>query len=203
MLKVIDLCSGLGGFSEAFIQAGDDVLRVENNILLKDTSATILMTVQGFRDFLFQLVEDGSPLPVIDVIVASPPCLGFSNGYAAPQSKARRAGVEYTPSLEILTTCIQIIELLRPRYWIIENVSGAIKWFEPLLGEYSQKVGSFFLWGNMPQINMPSGWKHSKMKGDVWSSNPLRANIRGFIPFQVSSSLRGAIISQRSIYEYC
>jgi len=202
-MKVIDLCSGLGGFSEAFARAGDQVLRVENNVLLKDTPHTILMRVQSFRDILFQLIEDKQPLPIIDVIVASPPCIGFSTAFNAPQSKARREGVEYTPSFEILLTCVQIIELLRPRYYVIENVAGAVKWFEPIIGKHSQKLGPFFLWGNFPKIIMPKGWTHFKFEKDVWSSNPLRSNINGLIPFEVSSSLRAEIVAQTSIYEFC
>jgi len=39
-MKVLDLCSGLGGFSEAFLTAGHDVLRIENNPLLADVPNT-------------------------------------------------------------------------------------------------------------------------------------------------------------------
>jgi len=202
-MKIIDLCSGLGGASEAFIQAGDEVLRIENNILLMTVPGTEMMTVQQFRDFLIQLVDSGHQLPEVDLIWASPPCLAFSNAYDAPQSKARRDGADYQPDLGILKTCMEIIDILQPRYYVIENVAGAIKWFEEDLGPVNQKVGSFFLWGNHPHIIMPEGWSHSKATDDVWSSNPLRANLRGLIPFEVSSSLRGAIVNQRSIFEYC
>ena len=33
-MKVLDLFSGLGGFSEAFLRSGDEVKRIENNPLL-------------------------------------------------------------------------------------------------------------------------------------------------------------------------
>jgi site-specific DNA-cytosine methylase len=203
-MKIIDLCSGLGGASEAFIQAGDEVLRIENNILLMTVPNTELMTVQQFRDFLIQLVDDGHQLPDIDLIWASPPCLAFSNAYSAPQSKARRDGAEYTPDLGILKTCMEIIDILQPRYYIIENVGGAVKWFEPLLGDCTKLGASgLFLWGNFPPLNLPKNWSHSKTAEDVWSSNPLRANLRGLIPFEVSAATRGAIISQRVIWDYC
>ena len=51
-MKVLDLCSGLGGFSEAFIEAGHDVLRIENNPLLGDVENTRLMCIFEFRDWL-------------------------------------------------------------------------------------------------------------------------------------------------------
>jgi len=200
---IIDLCSGLGGASEAFIQAGDEVLRIENNILMAAVPGTELMTVQQFLKFLLQALEDGDVFPNIDLIWASPPCLAFSNAYNAPQSNARRAGEDYSPDLGILKTCMQIIDILQPRYWIIENVAGAVKWFDGILGPFTQKIGPFFLWGNYPLIQMPQGWTHSKETNGVWSSNPMRPNLRGLIPFEVSSCVRGAIVNQRSIFEYC
>jgi hypothetical protein len=39
-MRVLDLFSGLGGFSEAFVQAGDEVVRVENNPLLSEVPCT-------------------------------------------------------------------------------------------------------------------------------------------------------------------
>lgn len=200
---IIDLCSGLGGASEAFIQAGDEVLRIENNILLMTVPRTELMTVQDFLGFLIQASADGHVFPNIDLIWASPPCLAFSNAYNAPQSNARRVGEDYSPDLGILKTCMQIIDILQPRYWIIENVAGAVKWFEPLLGGFVQKIGSFFLWGNYPLIQMPPGWSRPNKHNISCSSNPLRPNLRGLIPFEVSSCVRGAIVNQRSIFEYC
>ena len=35
-MRVLDLFSGMGGFSEAFLLAGDEVVRVENNPLLSE-----------------------------------------------------------------------------------------------------------------------------------------------------------------------
>jgi hypothetical protein len=203
---IIDLCSGLGGASEAFIQAGDEVLRIENNILLMTVPGTEMMTVQDFLGFLIQAKDDGHVFPNIDLIWASPPCLAFSNAYDAPQSKARRDREDYSPDLSILKTCMQIIDILQPRYYIIENVAGAVKWFDGILGPFTQKIGPFFLWGNYPLIQMPVGWSHSKFDGAAgraWSSNPMRPNLRGLIPFEVSSCVRGAIVNQRSIFEFC
>ena len=201
-MKIIDLCSGMGGASEAFIQAGDDVVRIDNNVLLSEVPHTIMMTIQEFRDWLIQLRSRGHVFPKVDLIWASPPCLAFSNAYGAPRSKAGRAGAEYSPDLSILKCCVEIIEILKPRYYVIENVAGAIKFFKPNLGAFNQKIGPFFLWGKFPHIIIPGDFKHSKVDGDVWSDNPLRANIRGKIPFQMSASLRKAMISQKTIMDY-
>ena len=43
IMKVLDLYSGLGGFSEAFVQDQNyQVIRIENNPLLKDVPHTLL-----------------------------------------------------------------------------------------------------------------------------------------------------------------
>ena len=52
-MKVLDLCSGLGGFSEAFVAAGHEVLRIEHNPLLADvphTKICLLYTSPSPRD---------------------------------------------------------------------------------------------------------------------------------------------------------
>ena len=51
-MKVLDLCSGLGGFSEAFVAAGHEVLRIEHNPLLADVPHTKIMDIFEFRDWL-------------------------------------------------------------------------------------------------------------------------------------------------------
>ena len=48
-MKVLDLFSGLGGFSEAFLLAGDEVVRVENNPLLSEVPATTQQDVLAIR----------------------------------------------------------------------------------------------------------------------------------------------------------
>jgi hypothetical protein len=84
---------------------------------------------------------------------------------------------------------------------MIENVAGAVKYFDPLLGKYSQKLGPFFLWGNVPKIVLP-GFKHSKADGDSWSDDPLRPNKRAMIPFEVSFALLQTLRFQKTLEEW-
>ena len=51
-MRVLDLFSGLGGFSEAFYRAGDEVVRVENNPLLSEVPCTTMQDVLEVRDRL-------------------------------------------------------------------------------------------------------------------------------------------------------
>ena len=99
-MRVLDLFSGLGGFSEAFVLAGDEVKRIENNPLLNQVPDTEEMCVLELRDILQSQVNQGNFIWPIDVLLASPPCLEFSFGFNAPQSVAARDGRydEYDPS---------------------------------------------------------------------------------------------------------
>ena len=201
MMWVLDLCSGLGGASEAFVNHPHwEVIRIENNELLADVPHTRLLEVQHWLDWLPGIVlEMGSNH---DLIIAGPPCTQFSNAYFSPRSIARREGIPYEPDTDLVEDCIEIIEFYQPSYWLIENVSGAVNDLKVHLGDYKQKVGPFFLWGKFPHISLQPDWTHSKYDGEGWSSDPLRANLRGKVPLEVSRRLFQSVTEQRSITEW-
>ena len=194
---VLDLFSGLGGASEAFVQAGCQVFRIENNPLLEYVPFTINRDVREWRDWIDEL-----PNVKWDLIWASPPCLEFSNAYAAPGPTAAREGQEFKPDMSLVVAAKQIIEHLKPKWWVIENVAGAIPHFKPLLGEKRQKVASFVLWGSFPLLVMDSSFSHSKQDGDTWSTDPLRPNRRALVPFEISFALMTALREQYSIGDF-
>ena len=109
---------------------------------------------------------------------------------------------DFIPDLELLEKTLGLIEFLKPRYWVIENVIGAIKWFEPLVGAPTQIIGSQVLWGNFPFIHMPPGFKENKCDKDSWSTDPLRANKRALIPYAISQGLKITIEEQRQLTEW-
>jgi site-specific DNA-cytosine methylase len=148
---ILDLYSGMGGASEAFVRDGWEVIRMENNPMLADIPHTRIIDVLDWKnwldDFLIEIDEEyGRP---IDIVWASPPCREFSTAYAAPWPTARREGRDYTPDLSLMEAAYDIICRIRPQYWIIENVSGAVNWFKPELGNYRQRIGPFCLWGRL------------------------------------------------------
>ena len=197
-LNVLDLYSGFGGASEAFLEAGDHVLRIENNPLLSSVPATTMMDVQELEDFLYEHARrDGIPIKP-DLIWASPPCLEFSQAYDAPGPRARRAGIEFEPDMRLVESAITIIEILQPKWWVIENVRGAIPHFADRLGEPRQNVGPFVLWGRFPELRLSKDFQHRKADHDKRHS-PLRSNHRARIPLEVSQALRTAILTQRQI----
>lgn len=205
-MKVLDLCSGLGGFSEAFVAAGHEVLRIENNPLLVDVAHTKIMDIFELRDFIednLDCIQESftSVMKNVDVILFSPPCLEFSLAFDAPRARHMREspGIPYEPSMDILECGMEIIELLKPRYWIIENVRGASPYFSQLLGRARQINDAYFFWGNFPSF-VPATFPSKAEKDERW--NPLRANVKGKIPIEISEALLEAIESQKCILDY-
>ena len=183
-MHMIDLYSGLGGASEAFLKAGWRVDRFDNNPLLDDIPHTSMI------DLSTHIV---APASSIDLLWCSPPCYEFSQAFSAPAPSAKRRGEEFSPDLSDLRVCLEHRDRINPRWWVIENVVGAIKHFEPILGPPRQIIGSFVLWGNFPYLPFTRDqeiiMKGHKAKNDKrWS--PLRSNHRAKIPYILSESMR-------------
>jgi len=92
----------------------------------------------------------------------------------------------------------RIIDLLQPKYWIIENVRGAIKYLKPILGEPTMIIDSIVLWGRFPKFAMPPDFKHIK-DDKAWSTDPMRANKRALIPYAVSDACRQSIENTKTL----
>lgn len=205
MTKVmLDLCAGLGGASEAFMDSPNwEVIRVDNNELLKDVPG---MWIEDIVDIADGIQRGVTHIPSYDLVWFSPPCVDFSLAYDAPQSKAYRDGEDYEPDMLLLDAGLVILDRIRevnPNVvWVVENVRGAIKHFRPRLGEPRQIIGSLILWGNFPLLPIPRGFSHSKYDNDTWSTDPLRANKRAMIPYDVSRALCDALSAQTSLFDF-
>jgi hypothetical protein len=193
MKLMIDLFSGFGGASEAFVDSSDwAVLRYDNNPRLADIPLT---QICDLTEFEIKCRHD------IELIWASPPCLEFSRGFNAPRPTAQRNGEEFEPDMTLVKAAIQMIKKLKPRWWIIENVGGAAKDFEELLGPPRQIIGPFYLWGRFPLIPMSRDFKHLKKDNDD-RHGELRSNVRAKIPIEISESLLKTLQNQQSILDY-
>jgi len=197
-MKVLDLFSGLGGFSEAFLRAGDEVVRVENNQILSEVPCTSIEDVKEVRDRLLEYKRNGHPMRKIDLVLASPPCYEFSLGFSAPRAVASRTKEEYNPSMDLVELTMEIIKLINPRWFVIENVIGSIRYFEKIGLVPNQIHGSYVLYGNFPKFSTPR--MPTKAEKDSWHGDPLRSNKRALIPLELSIALRKAIISQKTLY---
>ena len=190
MRKVVwDLCSGLGGWSEAFVQDDWIVIRIEKNEELAHIPFTLHADVKNYYDWI-------GKLPAPDLILASPPCTEFS------LAQNFHDGRVDSPNMSILFACLEIIDAMKPKFYCIENVSGACKFFEPILGKHRQRAGPFFLWGNFPWLALDPSFTHEKTKDEDRLGRNLRPNVRGMIPFEISFKMLSSIYQHRTLEEY-
>ena len=199
-MRVADFYAGFGGLSEAFLLAGDDVVRIDNNPLLQQVQNMQIEDVRHFRDHMHLCHAQGLPIMQCDVLLFGPPCREFSNGYSSPKSiHVREHGIEsYEPSMEDIECCIDLVRIIKPRYWLIENVVGSIRYFKELGLEPRQIHGPHVLYGNFPLFDCPPF--PTKASKDVHSKNPLRANHKALVPLVLSQALRRAIVEQKTLY---
>jgi len=200
MKIMLDLFSGLGGASEAMLNHGWEVLRIEKNPELALVPNTKIKCVYDLGRETEMNIAKGIYPPQLTLIWASPPCTDFSNGFSSPKSKAIRAKEKYHPqnAIDMVLEAKRIIEMFRPQYWIIENVRGAIKYLTPILGEPAMIIDSIVLWGKFPKWTMERGFKHLKDQS-AWSTDPMRANKRALIPYAVSDACRQSIEDTKTL----
>ena len=140
----VDLYCGLGGWTEAFLSEGYDVIGFDNE-----------RHAYGQHRYPAQLIlQDvltlhGSQFKDATVIVASPPCQAYS--YRAMPWK--RAKALPPPDNTLFDACFRIQREASEAAGhkiplIVENVCGAQKW----VGRARWHYGSFYLWGDVPAL---------------------------------------------------
>jgi len=126
-LKAIDLFSGCGGFSYGFQQAGFHIqLGVDNTeIALKtfklnhEDSATMLLDLH-LNESIDKIVK-ATEKNDIDVIIAGPPCQGFSLTGSRKMNDERNS---------LFQAVFKLAKRIRPKAIIIENVPGLLRLYQ-------------------------------------------------------------------------
>lgn len=203
---ILDLFSGLGGASEAFANHPHwRVKRIENNEKLSCVEHTAILDVTEWMDWLPAIIDEMGRAPTI--VWASPECKFFSQGFHAPGPTAKREGRTYTPPMEQIEAIYDIIHFLKdeyamPKYWVVENVVGSRGYFSPYFGHPTQKIGAMVLYGEFPDLVMPSDWKPKKKQNISNSKDPLRYNKRSVIPIELSEALLDAVHAQSTLADW-
>jgi hypothetical protein len=176
-MKMLDLCSGTKSASAAFLDAGWEVVTLDNE---PGNNPDILRDV---RDWL-PILSDHK----YDFIWASPPCTEFAREFM-PWSKTGKE-----PDMSIVNACIRTIKRLKPEYWCIENVRGAIPYFREPLGKPRAIIGAFHFWGNFPPLpHVRITWRKKETMSSSWDAQ------RGAIPYSISLAFYLAITRQKRL----
>ncbi len=186
-LRMLDLFCGLGGASAAMRDRPLwEVVGVDHRDELDpDVCADISSwTYSG---------------PRIDLVWASPPCAEF-----AKTDKRCWYPDAPAPSMALVEAALRIIEAVKPRWWLLENVRGARRWFAsyPELGAPVLQSPPLYLWGRPPPgLLLPSpgaGHKEyqSRRSSDAralrLSSDDRRRQLRAVVPYCISYAVARA-----------
>lgn len=144
-MKVLDLCSGLGGASQAFRDRGHDVTTLDIDSRFKPD---LCMDVRKYHG------RKGS----FDVVLAAPPCTVFS--VASIWKYWKHIGDKrVNHGLELVRSCFRIIKEIEPKFFVLENPMGMLR---KLIGMPTETIfmcsyGLPFkkptdLWHNLPKL---------------------------------------------------
>ena len=171
---IIDLCCGTKSATAAWRNLGHTVFSVD---LEEKFSPDICRDVRLVRP---------DELPQAPLFLwASPPCTEFAREFM-PWSKTGNA-----PDMSIYFYVRYLIEQVRPQFWCIENVRGAIKYF----GKPRAIVGPYHLWGNFPPLPHVDrrAWRKKETMSSSWETQ------RGMIPPELSAAMMQAILQQAAL----
>jgi hypothetical protein len=172
---MLDLFAGTGGASRAFRAAGWEVVTVDNDPQ-HGTDAVADLTAWSWAGRRPELVW------------ASPPCQEFSRT-AMPWTRAKHPPA---PSLALVEAALRIVRECRPRYWVLENVRGAVPYLAPLLGAPRVVAGPFHLWGYFPPFRADVGF----FKERLGSRDVVK---RAAVPPALSAGLLAAVTRQAEL----
>lgn len=120
-MKVLDMFSGLGGFSQAFKDRGHTVVTIDIEEKFKPDICVDIMNVtskellEGYGEF--------------DIILASPPCNCFSVAsiYRHWNTDKTIKGETELDAIRLVLHTIELIQALKPKYWVMENPTGMLR----------------------------------------------------------------------------
>lgn len=170
----VDLFTGCHGWAAGLVAEGYDVIGFD----IEDMSAKFGQPKPPHFHLVIQDVRTlhGSQFRDAALIVASPPCQGYS--YRAMPWK--RAKALPPPDNELFDACFRIQrEACEAAGWhipmVVENVRGA----QPWVGRSKWNYGSYHLWGDVPAL-MPITTKRDPMKVGIAHRRGGVTNFHGY-----------------------
>jgi len=169
-MNVLDLFSGLGGWSEAFKDRGHRVVTID---ILAKFNPTICIDIMN--------IDNISKYGNFDIILASPPCNCFSVASIGKHWVGKE--IKYTPKDEetkkailLVQHTLKLIEEHNPKFWILENPMGILRKLSFMqkyehrfvtycqYGEHRMKPTD--LWGKFPKLFIAKSCKNGDLCHD-------------------------------------
>lgn len=121
-LRAIDLFSGCGGFSLGMEKAG---IKVSHAIDMWDKIKETFEYNHPETEFILSDITKLDPEDFkqykFDIVFGSPPCQQFSQANANPNPNL---------GMELVNTFLEWVEVIQPKFWIMENVPQTVKWIK-------------------------------------------------------------------------
>jgi hypothetical protein len=195
-MRVLDLFSGLGGWSQAFKDRGHEVVTVDINPKFNPTIVADVMNLTP---------KDFEKYGQFDIILASPPCNCFSvaSVYRHWDKDTKRPKDEETRhAIRLVGHTIWLILNLQPRWWILENPRGMMRkvlgkpvvttYFASWQTENDNRKPVFKatdLWGVIPEgikWKKPKTWQDAPRGARTGTQGIKDAELRAKIPYGLS-----------------
>lgn len=168
-MKALDLCCGMGGWTDGLLAAGFDVVGVDIYRHAKYRGELEIRDLMQFDESRFRAV--------VDLVVASPPCDEYAR-WDKPASWFTQG--RPIPDLSLVNRCREIAERLGVPL-VLENVRGA----QRFIGTAVHHYGPFYLWGDgVPPLLPRCDRRTAKFKNSGWN-----AASRAKIPFELAYTI--------------
>ena len=186
----VDLCSGLGGFSQAFVDAGWEVVTVDVEPKFKPT------IIEDVRKLTVARLSEATRLGDLKaygkvIMLMSPPCQFLSR---APGLGAVRKGT--AEAVEIVAGCLRLVEEIQPAGFLLENPFGSYLRFFIGRPNFHVRLGGFgyktvkptAFWGNINIMQPDSPKKNKSLNAfSNWSGN--KPEVRAKMPLGLSQAI--------------
>lgn len=196
-VKVLDLFSGLMGWSQPFYDRGHDVFTIDNESRFNPHMLADIEDVDAMDIY----VDWGEP----DVVLASPPCQGFSvmnigtNWHHDHTPKTDKAA----HALRLVTHTVDLIRALNPHYFIIENPRAKLRKL-PVMQQFERHTVTYCqygekrmkptdLWGGFPpSLVLKDPCKNgmpchlSAPRGSTTGTQGMSSELAAKIPYQLA-----------------